>query len=292
MNKSLVLYVFHEYNNRVKYFIDNAIFKHPLVDFIIIYNKPNNITSLTDQKLREIIPEYVKFIIRENIGYDFAGWARGLFELSCIDVNDKNGNDKDNSSERYLYENYKYFIFVNSSVIGPFMPIYCKRKWTDIFIEQLNEQNLNNNVKLLGPTINSRGGIVGIYVSPEYGAHVQSYLFCIERNTLDFLIKEKIFENEKCGNNKELINHYKNMVFEDAIRKEILMSRKIIQNGWNIGSMLKMYMNIDFTFKNKTFEEYKKNDIIFYGDIMYPEAINKLWSQYDVIFLKGNRFIN
>jgi hypothetical protein len=278
MNKTLVLYVFHEFNNRVEYFINNSIFKHPLVDFIIIYNNNSN-NNIIHTKLREMIPEYVNVIVRENLGYDFGGWSRALF----------NPLNNYNDDEKYLYEKYKYFIFLNSSVIGPFVPIYYKKKWTDIFIEQLNEQNSNNNVKIIGPTINACGGMAGIYVPVEHGAHVQTYLFCIERNTLDFLIKEKIFENE--NENKNLINYYKNMTFNDAIRKEISMSRKIIENGGNIGSMLKMYINVDFTFKNKTSEQYKKNNIIFYGDIMYKDAINKLWSEYDVVFFKGNRIL-
>lgn len=281
MNKTLVLYVFHQFNDRVKYFIENAIFKHPLVDFIIISN------GYKDEKLREIVPEYVKIIIRENLGYDFGGWSRGLFNII-----ENNGWQRE-SGEKYLYEKYKYFIFVNSSVVGPFIPIYYKKKWTDIFIEQLNEQNINNNVKIIGPTINSCGGGLGEYINPENGAHVQSYLFCIERNTLEFLIREKVFENELNDNgiiNDNLINKYNSINFLDAINKEILMSRKIIENGWNIGSLLKMYIDVDFTFKVKNIDEYKKNGIDFYGDIMFDRYINKLWNIYDVIFLKGNRF--
>lgn len=280
MNKTLVLYVFHQFNDRVKYFIENAIFKHPLVDFIIISNGYN------DEKLREIVPYYVKIIIRENLGYDFGGWSRGLFDI--IESNSLG------SGEKYLYEKYKYFIFVNSSVIGPFIPMYYKKKWTDIFIEQLNEQDINNNVKIIGPTINSCGGGLGEYIKPENGSHVQSYLFCVERNTLDFLMREKIFENEMNEDgsiNNHLINKYNSMNFVDAINnKEILMSRKIIENGWNIGSLLKMYINVDFTFKSKSIDEYKKNGILFYGDIMLGGYINKLWNIYDVIFIKGNRF--
>jgi len=37
-NKTLILYVFHEYNERVKYFIKNAIFEDENVDFIMISN--------------------------------------------------------------------------------------------------------------------------------------------------------------------------------------------------------------------------------------------------------------
>lgn len=281
MNKTLVLYVFHEFNYRVNYFIHNSIFKHPLVDFIIISNGYN------DEKLREIVPEYVKIIIRKNLGYDFGGWSRGLFDII--------ENNSLGSGEKYLYEAYKYFIFVNSSVVGPFIPIYYKKKWTDIFIEQLNEQNINNDVKIIGPTINSSGGPDGRSIDTKNGAHVQSYLFCIERNTLDYLIKEKIFENEFNDDgtiSNEIINKYKYMSLRDAvINKEILMSRKIIKNGWNIGSLLKMYIDVDFRFKNKTKNEYEKNSIKFYGDIMLPYYKDKLWNIYDVVFFKGNRII-
>ena len=36
--KVLVLYVYHEYNERVEYFFNNAIFQDPDVDFVIITN--------------------------------------------------------------------------------------------------------------------------------------------------------------------------------------------------------------------------------------------------------------
>ena len=36
---TLVLYVFHEYNEIVKYFINKAIFKDDKVDFLLTYSK-------------------------------------------------------------------------------------------------------------------------------------------------------------------------------------------------------------------------------------------------------------
>jgi len=47
------------------------------------------------------VPTYVKTMHRDNIGYDFGGWSDALLT--------------DN-----LYEGYDNFIFVNSSVLGPF----------------------------------------------------------------------------------------------------------------------------------------------------------------------------
>ena len=42
MNKILVLYVFHIYNDRVNHYINNCIFDDENVDFIIISNDTTN----------------------------------------------------------------------------------------------------------------------------------------------------------------------------------------------------------------------------------------------------------
>lgn len=235
MNKLLVLYVFHDYNYRVKHFIENCIFKDENVDFIIISNNKNNTIDA---------PDYVKTLFRENIGYDFGGWSDALLTAN-------------------LYENYDNFIFVNSSVIGPFIPGYCKDKWTDIYIN-----GLQNNVKLFGSTINTCG-------DPLNKSHVQSYIFSMNKTTLKYLINCEIFS---------ITNYAK--TFNDAILKEVLMSRKIIENSWNIGSLLLYYKDVDFTFSCKKPSEYNME---FLDDVMFPCFKNTLWHIYDIVFIKGNR---
>lgn len=234
--KTLVLYVFHIYNDRVKYFIKNAIFNDENIDFIIISNNKN-------YKIE--IPKYVKILYRENIGYDFGGWSDALLE-----------ND--------LYKNYDNFIFVNSSVIGPFISPQLNCKWTDIYINSLLD-----NVKLFGSTINTCN-------DPLNKSHVQSYIFSMNKNTLDYLINCEIFSMK---------NYAK--TFNQAIwDKEVLMSRKIIENNWNIGSLLSIYKDVDFTFKYKKPSEY---NIRFLGDIMFPQFKNKIWNIHELVFIKGNR---
>jgi len=236
MNKLLVLYVFHIYNDRVKHFIENCIFNDENVDFIIISNGKDNKVE---------VPDYVKVLFRDNTGYDFGGWSDALLS--------------DN-----LYENYDNFIFVNSSVVGPFLPSYYKDKWTDVYIN-----GLQNNVKLFGSTINT-------CEDPLNKSHVQSYIFSMDKHTLKYLISRGIFS---------ITNYVK--TFNDAIcQKEILMSIYIIENNWNIGSLLPYYKNVDFTFRYKKPEEYNME---FLDDIMYPSFKNKLWNVYDIVFIKGNR---
>jgi hypothetical protein len=187
------------------------------------------------------VPSYVKTFHRENIGYDFGGWSEVLLKNN-------------------LYENYDTFIFCNSSIIGPFITA----KWTDIYLNELK------HVKLTGSTINTIS-------EPMTKAHVQSYIFAMDKNTLEYLIKCEIFSNTNIAK-----------TFEEAIwNKEVLMSRKVIENGWNIGSLLLQYNGVDFTFRNKQPQDY--TNVKFYGDIMYPHYEGKLWDRNQLVFIKGNR---
>ena len=49
---------------------------------------------------------------------------------------------------------YKYVLFINSSVRGPFLPAYWPKSvhWTRIFTDRLD-----NSTKLVGPTISCEG---------------------------------------------------------------------------------------------------------------------------------------
>ncbi len=234
--KTLVLYVFHINNERVTHFIDKCIFYDENIDFIIISNDKNN-------KIKA--PHYVKLLYRENIGFDFGGWSDALLTNE-------------------LYKNYDTFIFANSSIIGPYLPLYYKNKWTDVYLN-----GLQNNVKLFGSTINT-------CEDPLNKAHVQSYIFSMDKTTLEYLIKCGIFSKTQYAYN-----------YLDAIwNKEILMSRKIIENGWNIGSLLPQYENVDFTFKYKKPDEYK---IKFLDDLMFEDYKNEFWNIHQLVFVKGNR---
>jgi lipopolysaccharide biosynthesis protein len=232
----LILFVFHELNNRVYNFINNCIFYDENIHFIVISNNKNNVFS---------VPSNVKTIYRDNIGYDFGGWSEALLKNN-------------------LYKKYDKFIFVNSSVYGPF--IQNKRNWVNIYINRLN----HHNIKLFGNTINNLG-------DPKNKAHVQSYIFTMDNNTLQYLINCQIFSMTNIAK-----------TFEEAIwNKEVLMSRKIIEKGWNIGSLQMVYTGVDFTFRYNNPKQYNRP---FYDDIMFPEYRNKLWTEKRIIFIKGNRF--
>lgn len=259
---TLCIYVFHIYNDRVKHFIENALYKDDNTDFLFIAND----TSITRNTIK--LPNYCKFENRKNIGYDFGAWSYGIL--------------KDN-----VYKEYDYFMFINSSVIGPY--VENKEKWIDIFTS-----NLKDNLKLYGCTINTIN-------SPMKSSHVQSYLFCVNKNTLEYLIEQNIFSLTK----------YAKTFHEAIFHREVRMSRIILQKGWNIGCRMKIFKNVDFTFKDVDVKLKKINDWIpipsdmiddedmmfdvelthwlFENDMMYESYEHKAWTREELIFIKGNR---
>lgn len=239
MPKLLVLFVYHIYNKRVQHFINKCIFQDPDIDFVVI---SNNGTPPPPQN----IPPYVKTFTRQNVGYDFGGWSEALLSTN-------------------LYENYEQFIFVNSSVIGPFFRPGISVKWTDVYLN-----GLQGNVKLFGSTINTCN-------RPTTLAHVQSYIFSMNKETLKYLIECEIFSTTKYAS-----------TFHKAIwEKEVEMSRKIIEKGWNIGSLMLQYQGVDFTFKSKPVSEYR--GVQWLDEIMQTQFRNIIWNEYQLVFIKGNR---
>lgn len=235
MGKTLVLYTFYKYKSSVEYFIKNGIFKHDNVDFMIIANHKDIALD---------VPDYVKVMRRENIGFDFGAWSEGLL------------------TDDY-YKNYDHFVFVNCSVKGPFLDRNFKGKWIDLFLN-----GLKDNVKLFGVTINTR--TFDHNSDPRNKAHVQSYAFAINKNTLEYLISCEIFS---------LTNYAKN--YMDAIvNKEIRMSRKIIENKWNIGDLIGHYKGVDFTFSDKKPSDY---GISYNGDMTHDSYT------HGAVFVKWNR---
>ena len=109
-------------------------------------------------------------------------------------------------------------------------------------------------------------------------SHVQSYIYSMDNITLEYLINCNIFS----------ITNYAKTFNEAIYNYEILMSRKIIQNGWNIGSLMVYYNDVDFTFKNKQPNYYTKK---FLNDIM-NHKYNNIWRKNELVFIKGNRGLN
>jgi hypothetical protein len=75
---------------------------------------------------------------------------------------------------------------------------------------------------------------------------------------------------------------FTNDLIETIIYKEIAMSRKIIEKGWNIGCLHKYYRGTNFV-------DLSKNTIQYLGDVMTVHNRNVIWTPEELIFIKGNR---
>lgn len=69
---------------------------------------------------------------------------------------------------------FEYFLLINSSVRGPFLPTYLPSEvhWTQIFTSKLTA-----DTKLVGSTINCGGA----YTISEMQPHIQSYALALDQ---------------------------------------------------------------------------------------------------------------
>jgi len=238
-----ILYIFHNYNEHVRFFLRHGIIKNPMYEYFFIYQGSDDI-AFPYPLLR-----------RENIGYDFGGWSAQLFATGADD--------------KLVKDSFDYFIFVNSSITGPFLPTYCKQQlqeWPMLFINLLN----NTDVLLSGITINCDKWIY----QGDLPAHVQSMLFCVNNDTLQYLIEHEIFHPTKFITDK-------NQLICDC---EVRMSDLIFQKGGNIACLMKIYQNVDFRngkIPIKSGDPWYNNGML--GDSLHP---------YETIFFKNNRGVS
>lgn len=155
---------------------------------------------------------------------------------------------------------FDYYFFLNSSVRGPFIPTYCKIKWYEPYINLMK-----NNVKLVGSSIN-------IHINRP---HVQSYFFLLNYESLQYLLN-KIF-NKEYYTLSEVINY-----------QEIGMSEYILQNNWNIDSLIPEQQGINWL---NRFEDEKYKKIKYFTDMIYSGKLcnGRDLHPYELIFIKVNR---
>lgn len=236
--KKLILYCYYEseiskYN--LEFFIKNGMVYDDNYDFFIIVNGENFSVDLP--KINNL-----KVFKRENYGFDFGAWGYGL--------------------EIAKFYNYDYFIFINSTCIGPFIPRYIPKSlnWVDLFISPINKE-----YKLCGPTINYLK-TNNISNTP----HIQSFAFCTDLIGVDLLVKNNVFSPEKDILRKDIIKNH-----------EIGLSKVITDNFYKLFAF-QLSENIN----SKTVGFH--HDDIHYNGKYYGDTINPV----EVMFIKNNRINN
>jgi lipopolysaccharide biosynthesis protein len=250
----LVCYAYHESKESRKnlnFFLKKGVSESKNIDFIFIINGFS--ISIEIPKLSNIM-----VITRENTGYDFAAWSHALFSFD--------------------YSRYNYFVFINSTVRGPFLPVWVPEDihWTDYFISYLDEET-----KLVGTTINYYRG----------KPHVQSMVMVTDLKGLELGIKHKIFGPEPRVLDKG----------EIVKQKEVGFSTLLLSHGYRIKSMLTAYSEVDFRIEHsnkekKVLKERYKNLMAnskHAGDPLFPKSYFGVdIHPFEVIFFKTNRKAN
>ena len=238
--KTVVVYVYHDYNTNVEFFIKHGLFESNKVDFIIVNNK-NPLASKTSG-LSLPSSSNVSLMERPNIGHDFGGWSDAIFK-NC------------------LSEKYDYFILINSTVRGPFLPPWYQVKdWTGLFTRLIDCET-----KLTGTTI---GLVHGRPV-------IQSMLLCFDRQGLEIGIKDNIFSPNPVQKEKGRV----------VMENEVQFSLSIANYGYRVRSIMAAYYNTVFekpvVTKEPIIEHCMTNG--YFGVNIHP---------YEIIFIKDNRDIN
>lgn len=237
-NKYVCIYAYYEKNEEYKSNLDFFL-KHGILDNVDYYIVINGNSTVE-------IPENIENITvlkRENNGFDFGAWSYALPKL-----------EKD----------YDYYVFINSSVIGPYITDEDKknnRNWLQKFLELFNTPD----VRLVGTTINMYTDI-----NNKLLTHVQSMFFVLDKLGIDYLKSNYFFEEEIINNMKQ--------INEIVFNMEIGMSQQILNNGWNINCIVPNYRDQDYRILTKNINipdhitdvVYKNR---FFGRSLQPEEV-------------------
>ena len=234
------------------YFFRHGYIDSPDINYYVIVNEDPH-QSHSRSELLDLIPTVpnTKVFFRENHGYDFAGYYRGIEEIH-----------RDN-------KDYDYYLFINASTRGPFFtPRYPGETYLNRF-----QSLLTDTVKLVGPTIN-----ITTWQPVTQGApclpHVQSYTMMMDKEGLAHIWNKGLFKREY----KELLEVVK--------YQEVDLSSTILRNGWNISCLVPEYQNIDYRTLNYDINRHSVN-----GDILFPggRCFGRDVDPYQIIFIKSNR---
>jgi hypothetical protein len=213
-SRVLVVYVYAKTHalaeQNLAFFIRTAVHSFHSADYYFILQQMNN--QYINETTLPLLPSNAHYIHHENKCFDIGtiGW---FLSSGIVDKT-----------------RYKYFIFLNSSVRGPFIVSYYDNPtWYTIFTRRLND-----HIKLVGCTINC-----------EITPHVQSYFWALDFEGLKLLLKSgTIFT---CHETKiDTINN-----------AEVKASQILLNLNFGIDSLMKKHQGVDFRLeKNK-----KCNDI-------------------------------
>lgn len=190
--ETVVIYAYYEPRTggggpfNLKFFLDHAL---PSDDDNVLY-----IIVVNGSKISVNIPPLPNIIVltRENTGADYGGYMTGLEFLLKSNNLWMNGKTLTEHWEFFLPPSlinnkrlpYRYYIFINTSVIGPVLPPYYGMDgsgWTKAFTDMLGEK-----CKMVGTSIEV---LLPVNIYGWFGPIVHGFCFALDRDGISFLVK-------------------------------------------------------------------------------------------------------
>lgn len=213
---TLVVYVFSktddEYENNLMFFLRHGPAENDGCHYVFILQQSEGV-ELPD--ISRLIPSNAQIEFHKNECYDWGtvGW---LIDSGRVDI-----------------LAYKYFVFLNSSVRGPFVPTYSQgaKRWHEHMTSRITDK-----VKVVGATINCEAAYWEnkLEGTARKNPHVQSYAMATDQEVMK-LWKEngKVFA---CWST----------MWEVIWNGEVGSSKVALDAGYNLESFMTRYRGIDW----------------------------------------------
>ena len=220
--ESLIIYVYLESEqtkDNLNFFIKNGIIKEDKYKYVFLIN--NNVCSL--HPFAGVYDNVEVIFRKENAGDIYTyNWFI-----------EKMGNE--------YFNKFSNIYFINSSCIGPFIPVYSSLNWVETCNEMLKNYELIGPVGEVPPD-NLGFKCLGLNITKNI-PFIHSYMFGVNRKGFS-IIKYNIFTNMIIGDKANLIFN-----LERKITSVILL------NGGRIKSFLSRFKNVDLNNKDNWITE-------------------------------------
>lgn len=257
MNNSKICVLYHYYEKDESYILNLRHFlKFGIMEAIDVY-----VIVAGGRCSIEIAPSDNLMVVSvENKNFDYGGYSDVL--ANVVD-----------------HSKYDYFIFVNSSVRGPFLPPYAvnDKSWFEYFIDLFSE-----DAGIVGVSINILNKNSPHYVNYERIfqkesslAHVQTPVFALRRESFQVLYDRKFFDVHNVWSRDEVISSY-----------EINLSRVLVNAGWNLKCLLPEFNQFDYRHSDlkKDCPDFMLGDMLFEG-----HYLGRTVHPYESMFVKTGR---
>tara|TARA_B110000503_G_C7112062_1_gene398564 strand:+ start:483 stop:1469 length:987 start_codon:yes stop_codon:yes gene_type:complete len=240
-------------------------------------------------ELNETYKENFVFFLNTSIvnGIEYFFYISGSCSVELPNLPNAQYKNIENKNNDYgglveFYKNkksldFETYIFINSSVRGPFLPSYYLSNWYDLFTSRLSDRvaMVGSSINLL-PSENFQTNLFSEkfnHFNPPY-IHVQTAAYALSSDGFQVLIDNNFFNVTEVLNKNDVVSSY-----------EILLSQLLLHNGFSIASILSTYEEFSLSKKDVKFPGTTKD-----GDPLFKSAFyGRTLSPYECVFIKTNR---